>query len=311
MNKIILIDAMNLFCRCFFKLNQLQTSDGRKTGAVYGFLNSINYFRKQYPKYKIYILWDSKSNFRKEIYPEYKAKRKDRTVLEGYTEQQQIIRRTLRFMDIYQAWAKDFEADDLAKTLVDQYKKIAEEVEDTQCLMVTSDLDWMQLINDEYNVGVLKHDGKKYVLFDEDRFEKKNGYPVWGLTVYKALKGDSSDNIKGIMRFPTKLAVEIANNISNIEELFINKAMFNNLEHIKDRWREEIQYSKDHLRMNTKLVLLHTAKNVMVLKGTKSVKRLKHVYKDLQLESFLSEIKKQTFLKKRRTNQTEANRLSV
>lgn len=290
--KAILIDGMNLSHRNHHRLATLATKSGIKTGLIFGFIQSLAALQKKFPTAETYVLWDTKSELRYSIYPEYKQRRKEKRDEGDYQEllaRVADLKKILNYMNVTQVTAQGYEADDLAGYMMQHLDK--------DIVLVTADKDWLQLIDDDRNIRVLKP-GKDEVLYSRRTFIEEFKYPPEGSVIFKCLKGDKSDNIKGIMRFPTKIAEELANRILNIEQLFIDKTV---LTDIPEKWKQTIELEKETLRLNAKLVTLYgNIENVEFHKGAYNAEQIKNFYELFEFDSLLSKIKKDELIQRKR-----------
>src|SRR5438477_1300320 len=74
--RLVLIDGYSLLFRAFFAGRYLSTSDGRPTGALFGFTNMLMTVLGQERPDAIYMAWDApERTFRAQQFEEYKAHR--------------------------------------------------------------------------------------------------------------------------------------------------------------------------------------------------------------------------------------------
>jgi 5'-3' exonuclease len=140
------------------------------------------------------LCWDGSSKLRKGIYPAYKANRSRNLNLDLWLEDQQVKLQS-------QGWAchrhPDWEADDLAASYCYNFPQPTR--------LASSDRDWWGLINNETHV-LLPGDWKTVT--------EKEMFAYYGVTPsqfceYKALVGDSGDNIPGVPGIGPKRALAI------------------------------------------------------------------------------------------------------
>ena len=133
-------------------MSNLSTKDGRPTGGVFGFATmALEVIRKIKPDY-VCVAWDKpKTNIRKrlEIYPEYKAGRKPAPP--DFYEQIPILHDLLDAFGWPLYELDDYEADDIMGTLALQASE-----KGIETMLVTSDLDMLQVINGDTKVFALK-----------------------------------------------------------------------------------------------------------------------------------------------------------
>lgn len=157
--------------------------------------------------YDFCICWDSKKSIRKELFPEYKANRKAKDDFspeewEQYNKAKDITRKTiLPYIGITNNFRQSgFEADDLIAKAVDNSH---------ENIIVSNDRDLYQLLADNgARTCSVYHPMKKKMYTFQD-FNEEFGIEVWEYVNYKALQGDSSDNIPGLKGIGPKKALQI------------------------------------------------------------------------------------------------------
>ncbi len=180
---------------------QLTASDGRPTGAIYGFSRQIlDIMLKDRPRY-LAVAWDEGLSGREEIYPEYKAHRD--LPPDDFEPQVDIIKAMLAALNVPGLSVAGYEADDVIGTLVREA-----EAQDVHARIVTGDGDLLQLITDNVDVFLLRPFGGPK-LYDRDAFYEKYELEPHQLVDLKALQGDSSDNIPGIKGVGVKTATPL------------------------------------------------------------------------------------------------------
>lgn len=189
----VIVDGDNLCWKSFYAMSNL-SHEGRPTGAIFGTVKALlSYYRKYEPDYLI-MTWTSSKNYRKDIYPEYKAKRKDKDTT--YFDQQHIVEKLLSTMGVNQAKVEGFEADDIMAEVAYESS-----IKNEKTLIISGDKDLLQLVGNE--TLALRND-KMYdsqTVFDEFNCWP-NDIPLW-----LAINGDKSDNIKGVPQVgPKKIA---------------------------------------------------------------------------------------------------------
>ena len=84
--KILALDGMNYCYKYYHRLKHLESSTGEKTGMIMGFLKFVQSLKYKNKDAEVYILWDTKCQFRYDLYPAYKQHRKDKRDSEEYQE---------------------------------------------------------------------------------------------------------------------------------------------------------------------------------------------------------------------------------
>ncbi len=141
--RLFVIDGSGFIYRAWFAMPSLMTAEGLSTGAIYGFVNMLlKLLRDEQPDY-LCVVFDPPggSRDRKALYPEYKAHRPPTP--EELVPQLPLVRDVTRAMSLPQLEVDGFEADDVIATLVERCR-----VEDVETVVVSSDKDLMQLVED-------------------------------------------------------------------------------------------------------------------------------------------------------------------
>jgi DNA polymerase I len=239
--KLIIIDGNALIHRSFHALPQtLTTKDGTVVNAVYGFASVLLKALRDFQPDYVALTFDRKEpTFRHKEYKEYKATR-TKAPQELY-DQIPIIKKLVQAFDIPIYEKAGFEADDLIGTIS---RKIDG---DTEKIIVTGDMDTLQLINDTTKVYTMSRGIADSILYDETKVRERYGLTVDQLIDYKALRGDPSDNIPGVRGIGDKTAVHLLQNFKNLDGVYKNI----NSEKIKERikgllidYREDAYLSK-------------------------------------------------------------------
>lgn len=148
----------------------------------------------------VIVCLDGPPYFRKDLYPEYKAKR-----AEPDPELNQVkrdVKARLELDGYSVAQAKGFEADDLLATL-------AAHPDLSMCpdvRLYTSDKDGAQCCTTDGRVSIYAHNGKSNQVERRDFawVEKEFGVPPSDMPLLQALMGDTSDNYPGIKSWGVK-----------------------------------------------------------------------------------------------------------
>lgn len=193
----LLLDCDYLCHRARYSMGDLSWK-GAATGVIYGFLQAVIHLQEQFQTDKVAFCFDSKHSKRQDIYPDYKAQRKNRQTLtpdeKEFERAFHIQRVKLRkeylpeigFNNIFQQ--RGYESDDLlARISLDLPKT-------DQAIIVTADQDIYQCLSDV----VKMYNPQKRELMTIQKFKRVYGiHPAMWARV-KALAGCSSDNVKGL-----------------------------------------------------------------------------------------------------------------
>ncbi len=214
--KLLLFDTNSIIHRAFHALPPLKSKDGKTSGAVYGtllaFFKIISEIKPRY----IATAFDSPGKtFRHKRYKDYKANR--------VKAPEDLISQIIRTQDVFLKMGvailkKDgLEADDIVGAVSSSVPKNIETV------IVTGDMDILQLVNEKTKVYTLKRGVQESILYDEDKVkEKYGGLSPCQIVDMKALQGDVSDNIPGVEGVGEKTAIRLIKEFKNIEELYKN-----------------------------------------------------------------------------------------
>jgi DNA polymerase I len=199
--KYLLIDGNNLGIRCAFANNGLTNSLQIPTGAHFGFSQSILGLIRKFPNYQVLVAWDKRSKRRtleaaegvqKGIRPSGYKENRDRgddlpAPIAQFYEQMPFLRKGLGAMGIPQIQINDFEADDVIASYVYKLK------ENNEVVAVTSDQDYMQLLDDNVRIW----DGMKLVFKTKKEWIADTNLEPSKAIDIGAFSGDDSDNIFG------------------------------------------------------------------------------------------------------------------
>jgi DNA polymerase-1 len=201
MDRIMLIDAHSLIYRAYFALIEtpLTTSRGQLVNAVFGFWSIVlRGFQDVRPDYVI-ACFDVGRTFRHDRFTEYKATR--RPTPDDLRDQFPIIREILAAFHIPVHELEGYEADDLIGTLTRQA-----EAQGHESMIVSGDLDMLQLVSPETRLMTTRMGVQSTVVYGPPEVEKRYGLAPHQMIDFKALKGDTTDNIPGIAGVGDKTA---------------------------------------------------------------------------------------------------------
>src|SRR3989338_8378923 len=217
--KLVLIDGNALVHRAFHALPPL-SQKGDPTNAVYGFASILlKVIRDLKPDYMIATFYLPAPTFRHSEFADYKAHR-PKTPDELVSQFPKVKEVVSAFnIPIYEM--AGFEADDIIGTITD---KIKNQKSKTKTIIITGDLDTLQLVDDEYTiVYTLKKGITETMIYDEKAvLERFDGLKPAQLNDFKGLKGDPSDNIPGVPGIGEKTAIKLLLEHGSIEGIYDN-----------------------------------------------------------------------------------------
>lgn len=210
---LVLIDANTLLHRAFYALPPLTTTKGELVNAVYGFVSVLLKVLNELKPDFVLSAWDKKApTFRHKIYKEYKATRQ-KAPKELY-EQIPRIKQVLKALSIPIYEMAGYEADDIIGALS---KKAG-----LDNVIVTGDLDVLQLVDKDTKVYALRHGLQDTIVYDIKEVEKRYSFRPEQLVDFKALRGDPSDNIPGVRGIGEKTATDLIKKFKSIENVYQN-----------------------------------------------------------------------------------------
>lgn len=238
---LIIIDSNSVIHRAFHALPPLTTKSGDLVNAVYGFLLIFFKAIKEFQPDYIAAAFDLPApTFRHEKYKEYKAKR-PKAPAELYS-QIPIIKEVLSAFGVQIFEKKGFEADDIIGTI----SRLAPLSIET--IILSGDTDNFQLIDSHTKVYNLRKGVKDTVLYDENLIkEKYQGLTPAQLLDFRALKGDPSDNIPGVMGIGEKTATGLILEFGSLDKIYENLAL------ITQKVREKLAKNKDQAFLSKEL----------------------------------------------------------
>lgn len=215
MKRLILIDANAIVHKAFYALPVLTNREGEQINAIYGFSSILlKVIDELQPDY-IAAAYDLPvPTFRHKEYEEYKAKRpkKPPELIEQIPKTKEI----LKAFSVPILEKEGFEADDIIGTIAQKFGG------KTEIIILTGDLDILQLVDRNIKVYGLRKGMTDTVIYDKKKTEDKYKLKVDQLIDYKALRGDSSDNIPGVKGIGEKGATFLLKEFKTLENLYKN-----------------------------------------------------------------------------------------
>ena len=201
METVFLFDGNYILRRSFYGVPELKTASGFPINAIKGTLNQILYIKNTYKPEKMIVAYDSnKPTFRHMMYNEYKSTRE--AAPEDFIKQYSVVSEILGIMGISVVKKEGYEADDIIGTIA---KKESEK--GNKVYIVSADHDMLQLINQ--NVFLYVPANNTQTIWTEQEVFNVYGVTPKQFTDVKALMGDKSDNIPGILGIGEKTACKL------------------------------------------------------------------------------------------------------
>ncbi len=243
-----LIDGHALAYRMYFALTagagstRWQTSKGVPTAGIYGFARELlRILEKEQPEY-LAVAFDTGKTFRDKIHAEYKATRAK--MPEDLRPQIERIRELVDAFNIPRLEMEGYEADDVLGSVAYQANQ-----QGLGAKIVTGDRDLLQLVNNR-TVVYLAGDDQNYISAED--VVRKLGVRPDQVVDYKALVGDKSDNIPGVMGIGEKTAVALLEKYGSLE------GIYKNIDEIEKRWQTKLLAGRDSANMSYDLARIRT-----------------------------------------------------
>jgi DNA polymerase I len=218
---LTLLDGHALFHRAFHAFpDEMSTASGEATNAVFGFTRILlDIYRYVRPAYVAVTFDRPTPTFRHRDYEPYKVHRP--SLPDSMRAQFPRVREIVQAFNIPIYELDGFEADDLLGTLSRQANE-----RDTPVVIATGDLDTIQLVNDMTRVTFARSPRRgDFEYYDVAAVEQRYGFAPARIVDYKALVGDTSDNIPGVAGIGQKTATKLIQDYGTLESI---------LEHLDD-----------------------------------------------------------------------------
>ncbi len=257
---LFLVDGSSFVFRAFFQsMNQAAKynyrSDGLPTGAVRLFCTKLYQFVREgavgiRPTHLAIVFDKSEETFRKEIYADYKANRKEPPP--DLVPQFPLMRAAVRAFGMEPIEKAGFEADDLIATYACQAEAAGADV-----LIISADKDLMQIVTPriqfyDFESGTKGKPGyRPERKIDVDGVIDYFGVPPDKVTDVQALVGDTSDNVPGVPGIGIKTASQLISEFGDLETLLARAGEIK-----QPKRRENLIEHAEQARMSKTLVTL-------------------------------------------------------
>ncbi|HLH67998.1 MAG TPA: DNA polymerase I [Candidatus Dormibacteraeota bacterium] len=244
--RLILIDAHSLIYRAFFALPPMSTSGGLITNAVYGFTSMLAIVLAGRPAYAVAAMDVGKPTFRMAEYAAYKEGR--RAMPDDLRPQVPLVAEVLEALAIPVVGVEGYEADDVIGTLARQA-----EARGLAVTIVSGDLDCLQLVGEQVEALVPRRGITDTVVYGPDQVRQRYGLEPRQLVDFKALRGDTSDNIPGVPGVGEKTAAQLVQRFGSVEALLEGLG-----ELPEGRLRRSLEAAAEQIRLNKRMVTIRT-----------------------------------------------------
>ncbi len=254
---LVVIDSNSIIHRAYHALPPLTTKKGELVNAVYGFLLVFLKAVKDFnPKFIVAAFDLPSPTFRHKKYNEYKANRPPTP--EDLRSQMSTVKEFLNVFSVPVFEKEGFEADDIVSTVV---QKSTDNKKDLEIIILSGDLDSLQLVSPRIKVYALKKGIREVILYDEEQVKERfRGLVPEQILDFKSLRGDPSDNIPGVKGVGEKTAIELLLKFGSLENIY--KKAEKDPEDFKKNTKELLIKYKNQAFLSKSLVQLE--KNVPI-----------------------------------------------
>ena len=242
MSKILLLDSNSLINRAFYALPPLENKKGVYTNAIFGYLSMLARLIVDHKPTHICAVFDLKApTFRHKRYDLYKATRKPMPF--ELASQMPILKELLGELGIRICQMEGYEADDIIGTIAKRF--------DNETIIVSGDRDVLQLVDENTVVFNTKRGVTDIKVYDLETLKEENFTPD-RVIEYKALAGDTSDNIPGCPGIGEKTALNLLDTYGNLD------GVYENVQSIKGKFGERLRENKEIVYLSKELATINT-----------------------------------------------------
>src|SRR5713226_615346 len=214
--RLALIDSNSLIYRAFFAVPPLTTTKGELANATFGFASILLKSLEQVTPQHIAAAFDLPvPTFRREMEPTYKATRKP--MPDELRPQFERCKQLLEAFGIPMYALPGYEADDVIGALARQAEKAGLET-----IIVSGDLDPLQLVTPNIKLFTTRMGFQNTVVYDEAQIAQRYGLRPPQMIDFKALKGDTTDNIPGVPGVGDKTAAKLVADHGSLEGVYLD-----------------------------------------------------------------------------------------
>jgi DNA polymerase-1 len=287
--RILIIDGLNTFIRSWAVVPSMNTN-GEHVGGVVGTLRSIKFAISEVKPSKVIVVWDGEGGSRKRrsVYSEYKAGRKPKINRQfdfdsvdqsraNMMMQQAKTKQLIELLGMSVVEISDIEADDTIGYLCTQMYA------EKQKVIMSTDKDFYQLID----AFTIVYSPSKKMYYSSSAFQNEYGVLPENYILVKALKGDASDNVKGLSGIGDKTAVKLFPMLGERPVRLDELLAIAETNRAKNPKYEAVIANRDLLIGNVQLMQLTSpvisAKSAMLIRNTVEQTRAKFTMSEFKL----------------------------
>ena len=213
---LVILDAHAILHRAYHALPDFSSPTGEPTGALYGVVTMLLKIIEDFdPTYMVACFDLPEPTYRHTAFEGYKAGRSK--------TDESLVKQIERSRDIFAAFGvpiferPGFEADDMLGSIAHLMKANKE----VRVIIASGDMDTLQCVDKKrVQVYTLKKGIKDTILYDEATVKERFGFGPQSVPDYKGLRGDTSDNIPGIVGIGEKTGTILISKFGTIEKMY-------------------------------------------------------------------------------------------
>lgn len=249
MKKLLLVDGSNLLFQMFYGMPaRIVNGDGKAIQGTLGFVGALLKIIRRVQPSHVAVLFDGEcENARRELDEDYKANRPDYSLLpEEDTPFSQLpdIYAALDWLGVCHRETTECEVDDWMAGYALTYGG------EWELVIASQDSDFYQLITDK--VHILRYRGENTVVCDPGWLREKLGIAPRQYTDFKAMTGDTADNIRGADKIGPKTAAGLLEQFGSLEGILAGAEAI-----LRPSIRDSVIRNRERLRKNYDLIRLH------------------------------------------------------
>ncbi|MCL4559320.1 MAG: DNA polymerase I [Chloroflexi bacterium] len=286
---LYLIDGHGLAYRTYFALTaatpggeRWHTTSGEPTAGVYGFASVLlRILEQERPEY-LAVAFDTGKTFRDDLFPEYKATRAK--MPDDLRVQMGRIRQLLDAFRIPRIELEGYEADDVLGTIARQAVAQGMGVK-----IITGDRDLLQLVDERIIVNLSGNKLSEAKDYLPENVAEHLGVRPDQVVDYKALVGDTSDNIPGVSGIGEKTAVDLLHKYANLDEIYAH------MEELPGRARTRLEAGRESAYLSRNLALIRTDAPISLDIETARIKEIdmpqvEALFRELEFRSLVARL---------------------
>ncbi len=214
---LLLVDGNALFYRAYHAFpKEFTTPDGRPSGAAFGFTRILLAAIRAHKPTHVAVCFDVEGpTFRDALFDKYKATRS--AMPDDLKAQVPMIWELVKRLEVPLFSVAKYEADDLIGTLAEQ---AVQRHDNLHVLILSGDQDLVQLVTDRVHMYAPQIGFAKAALYDPKTVQEKYGFSPLQMIEYKALRGDSSDNIPGVPGIGEVTAKQLLSEFQSLDGIY-------------------------------------------------------------------------------------------